>query len=105
MRLVALSFALTLLAVVGAAAMGSVVPHAVHDTVQLYLGGKTGQWYPRKDKRGVMFAMNVTTKDEARDLLEKLPLGVVKIMRFDLIPLGPLSLLIFLSAPATPAAK
>ena len=68
-----------------------VMPSEVRDTVKLYLGGKIDQWYVRQDKSGVVFLMNVTTVEEARALLEKLPLGQAKMMEFDLIPLGPLS--------------
>jgi hypothetical protein len=67
------------------------MPSEVRDTVKLYLGGKIDQWYVRQDKSGVVFLMNVTTVEEARALLEKLPLGQAKMMEFDLIPLGPLS--------------
>ena len=67
--------------------MGSEVP----ETVKLYLAGKIDQWYSRKDQRGVVFVMNVTSVEEAHTLLEKLPLGVAGLMEFDLIPLGPLA--------------
>lgn len=63
----------------------------VRDTVRLYLSGKLDQWYVRKDQNGVVFILNVGTVDEARTLLEKLPLGQAKLLQFDLIPLGPLS--------------
>ncbi len=63
----------------------------VRSTVKLYLNGKIDQWYARKDQNGVVFVMNVTTIEEARQLLESLPLGKAKLMDFDLIPIGPLS--------------
>ncbi len=68
-----------------------VMQQEVRDTVRLYLSGKLDQWFVRKDQRGVVFLLNVTTVAEARELLEKLPLGEKKLMEFDLIPLGPLS--------------
>ena len=71
-------------------------------TVRLYLAGKIDSWYVRKDTRGVVFLMNVSTVEEAHDLLEKLPLGVAGLMKFDLIPIGPLSPLNYL-LPAAPA--
>lgn len=73
-------------------------------TVRLYLAGKIDSWYVRKDTRGVVFLMNVTTIEEAHELLEKLPLGVAGLMKFDLIPIGPLSPLNYLLQPP-PAAK
>ncbi len=74
----------------------SIMPQEVSATVRLYLGGKIDQWYVRKDKPGVVFLMNVSTPDEAHELLEKLPLGVAGMMTFDLIPVGPLSPLNYL---------
>jgi hypothetical protein len=65
-------------------------------TVNLYLDGKIDSWYARADKTGVVFLMNVTSSEEAHDLLEALPLGVAGMMEFDLIPIGPLSPLRFL---------
>lgn len=74
----------------------NIMPQEVSDTVRLYLNGKIDQWYVRKDQRGVVFLMNVTSTEEAHSLLEKLPLGVAGIMKFDLIPVGPLSPLNYL---------
>lgn len=79
-----------------ASGTANIMPQEVSDTVRLYLAGKIDQWYVRKDQRGVVFLMNVTSTDEAHSLLEKLPLGVAGIMKFDLIPVGPLSPLNYL---------
>ena len=80
----------------------AIMPQEVPATVRLYLAGKIDSWYVRKDTRGVVFLMNVSTVDEAHELLEKLPLGVAGLMKFDLIPIGPLSPLNYLltAAPA-----
>ncbi len=64
----------------------SILPREVPDTVQLYLAGKIDQWWFRQDGKGVVFLMNVTSVDEARDLLEKLPLGKAKVMEFEYMP-------------------
>lgn len=80
-----------------------VMPREVRDTVRLYLSGKLDQWFVRRDQNGVVFLLNVSTVEEARGLLEKLPLGVEKLMEFDLIPLGPLTPLgLLLQEPGTP---
>lgn len=71
--------------------MAPVMPKEVRETVQLYLAGKLDQWFVRRDQAGVVFLLNVSTVQEAHALLEKLPLGVQKLMEFDLIPLGPLT--------------
>jgi len=74
-------------------------------TVRLYLAGKIDQWYFQTEGSGVVFILNVTSKEEAHALLEKLPLGQHKMMEFDLIPLGPLAPLASLlhDHPAVPA--
>ena len=91
---------------------GKVMPDAgimqqeVPATVRLFLAGKIDAWYSRKATRGVVFVMNVPTVEEAHELLEKLPLGVHGLMKFDLIPLGPLGPLNYIlpkqDAPAKP---
>jgi hypothetical protein len=53
------------------------------------------------DEKAVVFLMNLNDLTEARDDLEKLPLGRAGLMTFELIPLGPLGpLRILLSEPA-----
>jgi hypothetical protein len=79
----------------------TVMPQEVRETVQLYLGGKISDWYVRKDQPGVVFLLSVPSVQVAHELLEALPLGVAKLMTFELIPLGPLSPLALLAgAPA-----
>jgi len=73
------------------ATVAPVLKDEVPATLRLYLDGKIDQWYFRKDGDGVVFIMNCTTVEEARTILEKLPLGQHKMMEFDLIPLGPLA--------------
>jgi hypothetical protein len=68
----------------------NVLPVEVRETAKLYLAGKIDQWYFRKDNSSVVFILNVTTTDEARSLLESLPLGKNHILAFDYIPLSPL---------------
>ena len=68
----------------------TIMPKEVRSTVNLYLQGKIDQWWFRTDGKGVVFLLNVTSVDEAHDMLEQLPLGVAKRMTFEFIPLGPL---------------
>ena len=72
------------------AAVRSILPTEVRETVKLYLDGKIDQWFSLQDRSGVVFILNVTDPAVARDMLEKLPLGQAHLMSFDLIPLGPL---------------
>jgi len=69
----------------------AILPDEVRNTVDLYLDGKIDQWYSLRERRGVVFILNVTDLAAARDMLEKLPLGQAHLMSFELIPLGPLS--------------
>src|SRR5262249_36770919 len=52
-----------------------IMPHEVHDTVNAYLAGKIDQWYFRTDGKGVVFIVNASTPEEAKNILEKFPLG------------------------------
>jgi len=83
----------------------AVMPAEVRETVKLYLAGKIDQWYVLQDGTGVAFILNTASVDEARAELEALPLGQAQMMRFELIPLGPLNpLRLLLKAPDAPAA-
>jgi hypothetical protein len=59
-------------------------------TVRLYLDGVIDEWFIQQDHSGVVFLLNVTDSDKARELLEQLPLGRASLMKFELVPLGPL---------------
>jgi hypothetical protein len=59
-------------------------------TMQLYLDGKIDQFWHRYDGKGVIFVMTTASKEEAEILLKGLPLGVVGVLSFELIPIGPL---------------
>ena len=53
----------------------AVIPAEIRATVKLYLDGKIQQWYSRGDGKGVIFLVDATTVDEARTLMETLPLA------------------------------
>jgi hypothetical protein len=69
----------------------SILPAEVRATVRLYLDGKIDQWYVQQDQSGVVFVMNLTDPQEARALLDKLPLGQAGLMEFKFIQLSPIS--------------
>ncbi|MGV3770844.1 MAG: hypothetical protein ACO1NM_12510 [Sphingobium phenoxybenzoativorans] len=75
----------------------AIMPDEVRDTVGLYLSGRIEQWWVQKEKQGVIFLLNATSADDARALLADLPLVKGGILRFDLIPLGPLKPLQYLT--------
>jgi hypothetical protein len=68
----------------------AIMPSEARDTLRLMLAGKIDQWFAKSDGSGAVFLMNVTDSAEAHALLEKLPLGQADMMRFELIPVGPL---------------
>ncbi len=66
----------------------AVMPSEIRETVKLYLDGKIRQWYSRGDGNGVIFL--VDAKDEARAIMETLPLAKEQLMDHEYIPVGPL---------------
>jgi hypothetical protein len=69
----------------------TIFPKEVPATLRLYLTGKIDQWWARQDQKGPVFLMNVTSVEEARTILEKLPLGQAKLMEFEYVELSPLT--------------
>jgi hypothetical protein len=68
----------------------AVIPDEIRATVKLYLDGKIRQWYSRGDGKGVVFMVEAKTEDEARVLMETLPLAKEHLMDHQYIPVGPL---------------
>ena len=68
----------------------AVIPAEIRATVKLYLDGKIRQWYSRGDGKGVIFVVDAKTEDEARALMETLPLAKEHLMDTEYIPVGPL---------------
>jgi len=68
----------------------AVIPTEIRATVKLYLDGKIRQWYSRGDGKGVIFLVDAKTEDEARAIMETLPLAKEQLMDHQYIPVGPL---------------
>jgi hypothetical protein len=68
----------------------AVIPEEIQATVRLYLDGKIREWYSRGDGKGVIFLVDAKTEDEARALMETLPLAKQNLMDHEYIPVGPL---------------
>jgi hypothetical protein len=68
----------------------AVMPSEIRATVQLYFEGKIRQWYSRGDGKGVIFLVDAKTEDEARAVMETLPLAKEQLMDHVYIPVGPL---------------
>ena len=67
-----------------------VIPAEIRATVNLYLDGKIREWYSRGDGKGVIFLVDAKTEDEARTIMETLPLAKAQLMDTQYIPIGPL---------------
>jgi hypothetical protein len=66
------------------------MPAEIRATVTLYLNGKIRQWYSRGDGKGVIFLVDAQTEDEARTIMETLPLAKEHLWDTEYIPVGPL---------------
>lgn len=77
----------------------AVIPAEIRATVGLYLDGKIREWYSRADGKGVVFLIDVRTEDEARAVMETLPLAKAQLMDTEYIPVGPLMPLRALMGP------
>jgi hypothetical protein len=68
----------------------AVMPAEIRATVKLYLDGKIRQWYSRGDGKGVIFLVDAKTEEEARAMMDTLPLAKEHLMDHEYIPVGPL---------------
>jgi hypothetical protein len=68
----------------------AVIPDEIRATVKLYLDGKIREWYSRGDGKGVVFLVEAKTDEEARAIMETLPLAKENLMDDEYIPVGPL---------------
>src|SRR5215813_1561225 len=66
------------------------MPAEIRATVPLYLDGKIQQWFTRGDGKGVIFLLNCKDVEEARALMESLPLSKENLVDEQFIPVGPL---------------
>ena len=77
----------------------TVMPAEIRATVRLYFDGKIRQWYSRGDGKGVVFLVDAKTEEEARAIVETLPLAKEHLMDEQYIPVGPLMPLRALMGP------
>lgn len=80
----------------------AVMPAEIRATVKLYLDGRIRQWYSRGDGRGVVFVVDAKTEDDARAIVEALPLAKEELIDHQYIPVGPLMPLMALMGPGAP---
>ena len=67
-----------------------VIPNEVRETVKLYLDGRIREWYSRGDARGVIFLLDSKDVENARALMDSLPLSKEGLMDYEYIAVGPL---------------
>jgi hypothetical protein len=77
----------------------AVMPSEVRETVKLYLAGKIREWYSRGNGKGVIFLVEAKTEDDARAIMETLPLAKEQLMDHEYTPVGPLMPLRMLIGP------
>ena len=68
----------------------AVIPAEIRATGQLYLDGTIRQWYARGDGKGVVFLVEAKTEDEARAIMETLPLAKAQVMDHTYVLVGAL---------------
>ena len=68
----------------------AVMPEEIQATVKLYLDGKIRQWYSRGDGKGVVFMVDAKSEDEARTVMDTLPLAKKQLVDHQYVPVGPL---------------
>lgn len=78
------------------------LPKEVPDTLRMYLDGKIDQFWFREDQSGVVFLMNAASVEEARSMVETLPLAANGYLVFEYIAVGPLQPLALLIQPHRP---
>ena len=78
----------------------AVIPDEIQATVKLYLDGKIREWYSRGNGKGVVFLVDAKTEDEARTIMDTLPLAKEQLMDHEYIPVGPLMPLRMLIGPS-----
>ncbi|WP_413993369.1 hypothetical protein ACMDCR_15530 [Labrys okinawensis] len=66
------------------------LPSEVPATLKLYLDGKIEQFWFRENA-GPIFLLNVSSVDEAKSILNTLPLVEEKLMSYEYLPVTPLS--------------
>jgi len=70
-------------------ALKGLLPQEARAVLNLYLLGSIRQWYFRQDRPGAVFIVEASSQDNARQLLNDLPMVKAGLVAFDLIPIGP----------------
>jgi hypothetical protein len=79
------------------------VPEEVREVAQLYMDGKIEQWYTRSDGKGQIFILRCKSVDEAKAVLQDLPLVKAGYAAVEYIPVSPYTSVRILTRPQVPA--
>ncbi len=71
--------------------IGSHAAEEIKHTLEAYLDGKIRSFWFQVNSPGVVFILESKDEDEARQVMDEMPLAVAGFMDVDLIPLQPLS--------------
>jgi hypothetical protein len=70
---------------------GQIMPKEVPHTLQMYLDGTIEQFWFRQDRPGPVFVMNVESVEQAKALVDKMPIVTAGFAEYQFIPVGPLA--------------
>jgi hypothetical protein len=70
--------------------IGQLGAEEVKHTLESYLGGKLRSFWFQVNRPGIVFILECSDENEARELMNEQPLVVADLMSIDLIPLQPL---------------
>ena len=68
-----------------------IMPKEVPATLKLYLDGKIEQFWFRQDTPGVIFLMDAESIDQTKATVDSLPLAAGDFLKFEFVPVGPLT--------------
>jgi hypothetical protein len=68
-----------------------IMPNEVPHTLKLYLDGAIEQFWYRQDAPGVIFLMNVESVEQAKALVDAMPLATGGFATYQLMQVGPLA--------------
>ncbi|MRW86072.1 hypothetical protein GJ698_18540 [Pseudoduganella sp. FT26W] len=68
-----------------------IMPKEVPHTLQMYLDGVIEQFWFRQDKPGPVFLMNVDSTEQAKSVIDLMPIVAAGFAQYEFIPVGPLA--------------
>lgn len=82
-----------------------IMPAEIRATVKLYLEGRIREWHGREDGKGAIFLVNAKSVEEAKAIIEDLPLSKEHLLDHEYIAVSPLGALRLLLGPQIPSSS